>query len=206
MFQAKEFWWCLGFKLASFFSCIRYWVWASKLTWMIDEDGKVHCYLLINRSCVTPLKFVSVPSSKLTAAVLSVKTSQQLKQELDIAEDISVEEFFWADSQVVLKYISNESKRFKVFVANNVQMIRNKTNLSRGNYMTSADNPAVSASRRLNTVKEAKVRQWFEGSAFPKLLKNSWNHKFRDWSIRNSRWGWKRNWMVVLIWRLNQVW
>ena len=46
--------------------------------------------------------------------------------------------------------------------------------------MTSADNPAVSAYRRLNTVKEAKVRQWFEGPAFPKLLKNSWNRKFRD--------------------------
>ena len=38
--------------------------------------------------------------------------------------------------------------------------------------MTSTDNPADSASRGLNTVKEAKVRQWFEGPAFPKLIKN----------------------------------
>ena len=46
-----------------------------------------------------------------------MKISQQLKQELDIEKDISeVEEFFWTDSQVVLNYISNESKRFKVFV------------------------------------------------------------------------------------------
>ena len=88
--------------------------------------------------------------------MLSAKISQQLKQELDIAEDISVEEFFWADSEVVLKYISNESKRFKVFVANNVQMIRNKTNLSQGNYVTPTDNPADSASRGLNRVKEKK--------------------------------------------------
>ena len=50
-----------------------------------------------------------------------MKISQQLKQELHIEEDISeVEEFLWTDSQVVLNYISNESKRFKVFVANHV--------------------------------------------------------------------------------------
>ena len=93
---------------------------------MVNEDGKVHCCLLIGKSRVTPLKVVSVPRLELTAAVLSVKICQQLKQELNIEEDISeVEEFFWTDSQVVLNYISNESKRFKVFVANRVQMIRN---------------------------------------------------------------------------------
>ena len=62
---------------------------------MVNEDGKVYCCLLIGKSRVTPLKFVSVPRLELTAAVLSVKISQQLKQELDIEEDISeVEEFF----------------------------------------------------------------------------------------------------------------
>ena len=85
-----------------------------------------------------------------------MKISQQLKQELDIEEDISeVEEFFWTDSQVVLNYISNESKRFKVFLANCVQMIRNNTNLSQWNCV---DNPADSASRELNTTGEAKIK------------------------------------------------
>ena len=28
---------------------------------MVNEDGKVHCCLLISKSCVTSLKFVSVP-------------------------------------------------------------------------------------------------------------------------------------------------
>ena len=134
---------------------------------MVNEDGKVHCYLLIGKSCVTPLKFVSVPRLELTAAVLSVKISQQLKQELDIEEDIlEVEEFFWTDSQVVLNYISNESKRFKVFVANRFQMIRNNTNLSQWNYVRSADNPADSASWGLNLAKEAKIKQWFESPVF----------------------------------------
>ena len=85
--------------------------------------------------------------------------------------------FFWTDSQVVLNYISNESKRFKVFVANCVQMIRNHTNLGQWNYVRSADNPADSASRGLNTTKEAKIKQWFEGPAFLKLPKDSWSQK-----------------------------
>ena len=56
---------------------------------MVNEDGKVHYCLLIGESLVTLQKFVSVPRLELTAAVLSVKISQQLKQELDIEEDIS---------------------------------------------------------------------------------------------------------------------
>ena len=43
--------------------------------------------------------------------------------------------------------------------------------------MRSADNPADSASRGLNTTKEAKIKQWFEGPAFLKLPKDSWSHK-----------------------------
>ena len=43
--------------------------------------------------------------------------------------------------------------------------------------MRSEDNPADSASRGLNMTKEAKIKQWFEGLAFLKLPKDSWNHK-----------------------------
>ena len=78
---------------------------------------------------------------------------------------------------MVPNYISNESKWFKAFVANRVQMLRNNTNLSQWNYVRSADNSADSASRGLNTAKETKAKQWFEGSAFLKLSKDSWNHK-----------------------------
>ena len=141
---------------------------------MVNEDGKVHCCLLIGKSRVTPLKVVSVPRLELTAAVLSVKIYQQLKQELNIEEGISeVEEFFGTDSQVALNYVSNELEKFKISVANLVQMIRNNANLSQWNYVRSADNPGDSLSRELNTVKEAKVKQWFEDPAFLKLTKDS---------------------------------
>ena len=79
-----------------------------------------------------------------------------------------------------------ESKRFKVFVASSAQMISNNTNLSQWSYMRSADNPADSASRRLNTTKKAKIKQWFEGLVFLKLPKDSWNHKQEIGSLKIS--------------------
>ena len=59
------------------------------------------------KSCVTPLKFVSVPRLELTAATLAVKLATCLKQELDIKVD---EEMFWTDSRVVLSYIQNTKR------------------------------------------------------------------------------------------------
>ena len=52
-----------------------------------------------------------------------------LKKELDIHVD---DEIFWTDSKVVLGYINSDARRFKVFVANRVQQIRDHTSPSNG--------------------------------------------------------------------------
>ena len=130
-FKPKNFGNVKGYSLHHFSDTSDIGCWQASYLQMVNEDGKVHWCLVIGKSRVTTLNFVSVPRLELTAWVLSMKISQQLKQELDIEGDISeVEEFFSTDSQVLLNNISNESKRFKIFVANRVQMIRNNTNLS----------------------------------------------------------------------------
>ena len=53
---------------------------------------------------------------ELVAAALSVKMSIFLRKELEIPVNTEV---VWTDSEVVLGYIKNETKRFKLFVANN---------------------------------------------------------------------------------------
>ena len=63
------------------FSYIRY----------INEDGLIHCSLLLGKSRVSLKKFISIPRLELTAAI-------------------------FVYSQVVLAYIRNNSKRFKVFL------------------------------------------------------------------------------------------
>ena len=90
-------------------------------------------------------KYTSIPRLELAAAVLSTKMSAIIRKELQY-EDLV--EYYWTDSQVVLGYLRNTHKRFKVFVANRVQQIREHT-VSQWNYVPSKMNPADCASRGL---------------------------------------------------------
>ena len=106
---------------------------------LLNQRDQVHCTLLIGKSRVAPLKFVSVPRLELTAATLSVKISKMLKNELDIHVD---DEIFWTNSKIVLGYINNDVHRFKVFIANRVQQIRDHTCPKQWHYVESSSNPA----------------------------------------------------------------
>ena len=72
------------------------------------------------KSRVAPLKPVTIPRLELTAALVSVKVSAILQRELEYEE---ITETFWTDSKVLIGYISNDARRFHVFVANRVQQI-----------------------------------------------------------------------------------
>ena len=58
---------------------------------------------------------------RIVAATLSAKISVLLKKELQIPIK---KEMFWTGSEVVLAYIRNEAKRFKIFVANRIELIK----------------------------------------------------------------------------------
>ena len=137
----------------------------------LNEKGQVHCQLAISKSRVAPLKRPTIPRLELTSAVVSVKVSLFLNRELDTPID---EEYFWTDAQVVLSYISNDSKRFHVYVANRTQFIREMTNLNQWNYVPSKENPADPASKGLSLSSAAKVNLWFRGPDFLYEEKEHW--------------------------------
>ena len=115
---------------------------------LVNENQRVHCSFVMGKSRVAPLKPVTIPRLELTAAVCSVRISQQLQRELEYTID---QEYFWTDSKVVLGYIANESRRFHVFVANRVQEIQENTSVDQWKYVESKQNPADEASRGLKT-------------------------------------------------------
>ncbi|XP_066499342.1 uncharacterized protein [Hoplias malabaricus] len=128
---------------------------------LVSEDS-VHCTLIMGKARVAPTKVVTIPRLELTAAVISAAVSSMLKEELELRID---EEHFWTDSRVVLGYVSNEARRFHVFVANRVQRIRETTDPQQWHYVDTSENPADHASRGLR-VSEMINSNWFQGPKF----------------------------------------
>ena len=130
---------------------------------LIDEFEVVHCALVTGKSRVVPTKNTpSIPRLELMAATLSAKVGHKLKKELQYPINY---ETYWTDSQVVMGYIKNHSKRYKVFVANRVTLINKLTNAEDWKYVQSKNNPADEASRGVNP-KKWKNSSWFEGPKF----------------------------------------
>ena len=116
----------------------------------------------MGKSRVARLKPVPIPRLELTAAVCSVRIRQQLQRDLEYTID---QEYFWTDSNVVLGYIANESRRFHVFVANSVQEIQDNTSVDQWKYVESKQNPADEASGSLKT-HELLISRWITGPEF----------------------------------------
>ena len=153
---------------------------------MIDEQQRIHCTLVIGKSRVAPLTPVTVPRLELTATVYSGKISQQLRHRLSYHID---QEYFWTDSNVVLGYISNESRRFHVFVANRVQEIQNSTSVEQWNHIASKQNPADEASRGVKS-QELLHSRWTNGPAFLWKTEDQWpinqDHSEGTFGLQNN--------------------
>lgn len=134
---------------------------------LIDDKQQVNCSLVMSKSRVAPLKAITIPRYELPAAVVSVKVSDIIQRELNLP---AVTNFYWTDSKIVLGYISNDSRRFQIFVANRVQLIHDHTNASEWRYVDTSENPADIASRRASVEQLLNRPDWFHGPSFLKQL------------------------------------
>ena len=75
------------------------------------------------------------------------------------------QQYFYVDSTIVLGYIKNECKRFKLFVANRVSMITSHTKQEDWYHIDSNSNPADCAARGLKAGKDNEDL-WFNGPSF----------------------------------------
>ena len=118
---------------------------------------------MVGKSRVAPMKYIYIPRLELAAAVLSVKMAGIIREELAIDR---VSEYFWTDSQVVFGYIRNTQRRFKIFVANRVQQIREYSDITQWNYVSSKMNPVDHASRGLPGSNSKHLDLWFNDPQF----------------------------------------
>ena len=130
---------------------------------IIDQFGVIHCSLLIGKSRVRPIKFILIPSLELTVATLSIKMSKLIRNVLEIGD---FEETHWTGSRVVLGYIENEVKRFKIFVVKRIQIIKENSNVNQWKYVSTKSNPINDDSRGLNATNINKITGWFSCPEF----------------------------------------
>ena len=97
--------------------------------------------------------------------MLSCKVSKLLNAELCID---ALHNIYWCDSRIVLAYISNDAKRFHVYIGNRVQTIRSYSSVDSWRYVPTEVNPADDSSRGINIDKLVDINncRWFKGPAF----------------------------------------
>ena len=138
---------------------------------IVNQKGDVHCSFLIGKSRLAPLKAVTIPRMKLSAAVVATRLDKMMRQELNLAIDEST---FWTDSTCVLRYIENESRRFQTFVANRVSKIHDASKPSQWRYVSTNLNPADDTSRGLTATEILENERWLMGPAFLRKSIEHW--------------------------------
>ena len=149
----------------------------------VNQVGNICVSLVMGKSRVCPLKAITVPRLELTSATVSVKVTAMVKEELAVNKLTGI---YWVDSKIVLGYIHNDRKRFRVFVANRTQTIRNYTDKSHWKYVDTHDNPADFASRGILPNEVEKVKMWLSGPSFLQKPQESWPIEENSFEIPES--------------------
>lgn len=133
-----------------------------------NKKNEVSVSFVYGQARLAPIHPVSIPRLELCGAVLVVEAVQKVLKEIDLK---IAEVTYYTDSKVVLGYIANEGKRFYVYVANRVQLIRSLSSPDQWRYVQSERNPADLATRG---VRPSKLMEsgWLSG---PEFLKNTDN-------------------------------
>jgi len=141
-----------------------------------DVTSQVHCAFGMGKARLAPIREISIPRLETTAAVISVRLSKIIREELDMIVDRVC---YWSDSTSVLKCINNESKRFCKFESNCLTVISNGSKPSEWKYVNHDDNPADDGSKGLAIDTMLKDDGWLKGPKFlwedkthwPKMIK-----------------------------------
>ena len=89
----------------------------------------------------------TIPRMELCAAVMAIDLADIIMEQLDIDSD-SIR--YFTDSRIVLGYISNETRRFYVYVQNRVNRIRATSSPSQWNFVPISRNPVDLATRPIH--------------------------------------------------------
>ena len=139
--------------------------------------GEVQSSLLMSKSRVTPIQFVSISRLELQAAVLGVDMVARINSNLD--QEFGMDQVHcWTDSSNVLCWLNNETRDLKTFVANRVAQIHHETRLANWKHVPSALNPADAITRGLAVKQLQEQTLWWRGPSFLVQDPDQWPRSF----------------------------
>ncbi|XP_053990215.1 uncharacterized protein LOC128882592 [Hylaeus volcanicus] len=130
-----------------------------------------HISLVCSKTRVAPLKRLTIPRLKLTAALLLSKLIQHVHAILNMTV---TQTFLWTDSEVTLAWIRTHPSKWKDYVRNRVIQIQEITRTSHWRHVPGTSNPADCASRGMTTDQLQQHTLWWTGPPCLKKTQNAW--------------------------------
>ena len=112
----------------------------------VQHTGEVQVSFVLGKAKLTPAHATTIPCLELCAAVMGVELSEVITEKLERKPDSVT---YYSDSKVVLGYVTNDSRRFYVYVSNCVERISKTSAPHQWHYVPTSQNPADVATRSL---------------------------------------------------------
>ncbi len=128
----------------------------------LDSDGNSNVGFVLGKAKLAPRHKPTIPRLELCAAVIVVEIADLIRHEIDLRLDVMR---FYCESNVVLGYIHNETKRFYVYVHSRVLRISQSSSPEEWFYVPTELNPAAHASRGV-AASQLNDSAWLKGPLF----------------------------------------
>ncbi|XP_062556768.1 uncharacterized protein LOC134221595 [Armigeres subalbatus] len=130
---------------------------------MFEEKGKVECSLVGSKTRVYPLKFLSIPSLELQAAVIGSRLADCIvkSHRLKIMRRV-----FWTDSRDVVCWLRSDHRRYSQFVAFRVSELLDTSKVSEWKWLSTKKNVADEGTKWQRLPDFQPSSRWFRGPDF----------------------------------------
>ncbi|XP_037826209.1 uncharacterized protein LOC119614167, partial [Lucilia sericata] len=128
-----------------------------------ENAGFVSTHLLVAKTKVAPVKFVSLPRKELCGAELMANMIHSIQSQLNLRD---YKLFLWTDSTIVLAWLQKPPNKWKTFVENRVSSIIEKVGSQSWSHVDSKSNPADLASRGITISQLIRSDLWWHGPSW----------------------------------------
>ncbi|KAL0849731.1 hypothetical protein ABMA28_011689 [Loxostege sticticalis] len=146
------------------YAAAAYW----RLTY--EKKGEAEVVLVAARAKVAPLKTQTIPRLELQEALIGTRLAKAIKEDHRLRIDDIV---YWSDSQTVLHWLRNGSRRYTPFVAHRLAEITEESRPTSWRWVPTRHNIADVATRA-GYIPTSEQDPWFLGPQFLRRPKSDW--------------------------------